>query len=119
MAPGASEERDPLVTAYEERTAQIYDTRAALGEAVSALRTELEQRRGEVAGLSRDNDSLRADNRALRADAERLHAEAGSLHERIAALNAELRSIRRNPIVRLATLPRRIMRRLRKQRQSR
>jgi predicted nuclease with TOPRIM domain len=80
---------------------------------------DLEQRREEVASLSRRNDELQADNGALRADAERLHAEAASLHDRIAALEAELRSIRRSPVVQLATLPRRVMRRLRRQRQAR
>lgn len=118
MPSSAGDEPDPLAAAYEQRTVQVHEARAALADAVSALSTDLEQRREEVARFTQENDALRADNRALRTDAERLHAEAGSLHERIAALDAELQSIRRNPIVQLAAVPRRVMRRLRTRRQS-
>src|SRR5947209_13012862 len=46
-----SRERDALSEAYEQRTSQLHDARAALAEAVSTLRRELEQRRAEVEAL--------------------------------------------------------------------
>src|ERR1700749_3583247 len=82
MAPAASEEPDPLVTASEEQSEQLREAGGALAEAVSALRGDLEQRREEVARLSQQNEELQADNRALRNDAERLPAAAGTPHER-------------------------------------
>jgi predicted RNase H-like nuclease (RuvC/YqgF family) len=81
----AARERDALSEAYEERTSQLHDARAALAEAVSTLRRELEQRRAEVealraqvAELRDERDRAVTDNRALRHEVE---VQRGALEE--------------------------------------
>jgi chromosome segregation ATPase len=71
-----SPERETLAKAYEERTSQLHDARAALAEAVSTLRRELEQRRMEV-------DALRAEIAALRDERDRAVRDNGALRREV------------------------------------
>jgi hypothetical protein len=85
---------DLLAQAYEQRTKHLHDARAALAEAVSALRTELGHRRQEIAALGGARDQAVRDLRAERERSEALDREAQALRTRIAALEAELRDAR-------------------------
>jgi hypothetical protein len=104
--PGAG---DPLAGAYEQRTKQLYDARAALAEAVSALTVELGQRREESTALRDERDRALLDSRALREHAAALEGELRTARELAAAL-------RNMKVVRWTTWPRRIVYRLRARR---
>jgi predicted nuclease with TOPRIM domain len=90
----AGEQPDPQGAAYERRTLQLHEARAALAEVVSALRLELEERRQEAANLEKHNTSLTTDNQALREYAENLAAEHRELLEHAQNLTDELRNLR-------------------------
>jgi predicted RNase H-like nuclease (RuvC/YqgF family) len=114
---------DLLAEAYEERTKHLHDARAALAEAVSALRTELGHRRQEIAALGAARDQAASDHRAERARSEALDREAQELRTRIAALEAELRdarelvtALRNLKVVRWTAWPRRLVYRWRARR---
>src|SRR5947209_3017318 len=87
-----------LMLAYEERTRQLHDARAALSGAVSALTVEL-------AGLREQRDLAQVDIRNLREAQEVLLA-------RIATLERELAAIRNQRVVRWTRWPRSTLRRL-------
>jgi chromosome segregation ATPase len=121
------EELEPLAAAYEQRTKEVHEARGALGEAVWALRLELEQRREEATALRRDNSELRqyaesltTDHRKLHEHAQNLTNEIDRLRERVGVLEGELRSahdlidvLRNMKVVRWTAWPRRIVYRLR------
>ncbi len=135
------EELETLAAAYEERTKEVHETRGALGQAVWALRLELEQRREEATALRQDNGELRQygesliddnrklhehaqnltnDNRTLHEHAQNLTNEIDRLSERVGMLEGELRSandlihvLRNMKVVRWSAWPRRIVYRLR------
>ena len=90
---------DLLMLAYQERTRQLHDARAALSGAVSALTVEL-------GGLREERDLAHIDIRNLREDQE-------ALLQRIATLEAELAELRNRRVVRWTRWPRATLRRLR------
>jgi predicted RNase H-like nuclease (RuvC/YqgF family) len=111
---GARPTVDLLADAYEQRTEHLHDARTALAEAVSALRTELEQRRREVAALGAERDQARLDHGAEQQRSENLARETQELRARIAVLEAELRdarelvtAVRHLKVVRWSAWPRR------------
>jgi predicted nuclease with TOPRIM domain len=130
--PAASE--DAVDTAYLNRTSQLHEARAALGEAVHAMRLELLARREEAEALGKDNESLRARYEALdkewkelgaevewqREERARLITETEQLREQVDRLQHELdaagelnRTYRNMRAVRWTAWPRRIAYRLR------
>jgi chromosome segregation ATPase len=118
--PGAA---DLLAGAYEQRTTHLHDARTALAEAVSALRTELAQRREEVASLGAERDQARLDHRAEHERSEALDRERHELRRRVAALEAELAdtrerltAVRNLKVVRWSAWPRRAVYRWRDRR---
>jgi Glycosyl transferase family 2 len=107
---------DLLPGAYEQRTKQLHNARAALAEAVSTLRTELGQRREEVAALRDERDRALLDNRAVREQSAALAREAQELRPRVETLEGELRdarelaaAMRNMKVVRWTAWPRRIV----------
>ncbi len=92
----------PMAMAYEERTKQLYDARAALSGAVSALTAELVDAR-------RILDGLREQERLLREHIE-------MLVQRIGTLEGELAVMRNMKVVRWTARPRKIVYRLRARR---
>ncbi len=137
--PAAPE--DPAAAAYLNRTSQLHEARAALGEAVHAMRLELVARREETDALRVDNESLRAENESLREryvaldkewkelgaevkwqrdERARLIAESEQLREHVERLEHQLAEARelsmtyRNmKVVRWTAWPRRAVHRLR------
>jgi hypothetical protein len=91
-----------LPRAYEQRTAQLYDARAALAEAVSTLRTELGRRNME-------RDHAIAESRALRERVDLLESELRGARADIAALQGM-------KVVRWTAWPRRVVYRIRARR---
>jgi chromosome segregation ATPase len=83
-----------LATAYRQRDQQLYETRGALGEAVSTLTAELRAKREELASLQAERERLMADNQALRDEVHRLTASLQQLHRDAAALEAALTAAR-------------------------
>ena len=85
---------DPLATAYERRTTQLYEARGALAEAVAALNLELvrlRQESAELRGAREHADNLAAEVDKQRGYAERYAAETQDLREQVARLQGELR----------------------------
>ena len=99
----------PMAMAYEERTKQLYDARAALSGAVSALTAEL-------ANLRRDLDRAAVENRGLKHQERALREHIEVLVQRIEALERELAVIRNMKVLRWTAWPRRIVYRLRARR---
>lgn len=91
--------QDALASAYEHRTFQLHEARAALGEAVHTLRLELSERHREIA-------ALRERNASLDADVERLRGQ-------LAELERQLGEVRNMKLVRWTVWPRRMVYRLR------
>jgi type II secretory pathway component PulL len=89
---------DILMLAYDERTRQLHDARAALSGAVSALTVEL-------SSLREQHDLAHVEIRNLRE-----HKEV--LLERIRMLEGELAAIRNRRVVRWTRRPRAALRRL-------
>jgi chromosome segregation ATPase len=83
---------DARPRAYEQRTAQLYETRGALAEAVATLTVELRAIREDLVRVQDECDRLRADNQALRDNAHSLTDQLQQAHERGAALEAELKA---------------------------
>jgi chromosome segregation ATPase len=85
---------DDLTVAYEQRTKQLCDARAALAEAVAALTVELGQRREESAGLREELAGLREESARLREELARLREElarTGDERDRVLLENEALR----------------------------
>jgi chromosome segregation ATPase len=85
---------DDLTVAYEQRTKQLCDARAALAEAVAALTVELGQRREESAGLREELARLREESARLREELARLREElarTGDERDRVLLENEALR----------------------------
>jgi chromosome segregation ATPase len=80
---------DDLTVAYEQRTKQLCDARAALAEAVAALTVELGQRREESAGLREELARLREESARLREESARLREELARLREELARTGDE------------------------------
>jgi chromosome segregation ATPase len=131
-----SQGEDPLALAYRQRTLQLHEARAALGEAVHTMRLELAARREETEALRGDNESLRGNNDTLqrewkelgaevewqREERARLIAETERLREGVARLERELgqareliATLQNMKAVRWSAGPRRLRRRLRRQ----
>jgi hypothetical protein len=91
--------QDARTVAHEERTRQLYDARAALSEAVSALTLELSR-------LREEHDEARAEIQALR-------DKQGAQEQHSAALEAELAVMRNMKVVRWTRWPRTVVYRLR------
>jgi predicted nucleic acid-binding Zn-ribbon protein len=115
----ADDSEDPLAAAYERRTEQVHEARAALAEAVSALTSELAQRRHELA-------SLRDEQRARDEYVHSLQEEASKQRERAVALEAELRGMSEQAarlhaqlLAASERLPAKLLRRVRARRRSR
>ncbi len=107
----AASEPDPgpasgLAIAYEERTTQLYDARAALSGAVSALTAELVNVRQDLDRAAVENRGLRDQERALR---EHIEVLVG----RIEALEQELTVIRNMKVMRWTAWPRQFVYKLR------
>lgn len=86
MPAAADDSENPLTAAYEQRTQQVYEARGALAEAVSALTSELAQRRREL-------ESLRDEQRARDEYVQSLQEEASKQRERAVVLEAELKGM--------------------------
>src|SRR5437588_8180310 len=91
---------DALALAYEERTRELHDARAALSGAISALTVELSR-------LREQHDLAHADIRNLR-------EHEAALLARVAALEAELEVMRNMRVVRWTAPLRARMPRLRR-----
>jgi chromosome segregation ATPase len=98
MPSTGGEDPDSPEQAYEQRTTQLYEARAALAEAVAALESELKRRheeldglRGELAGARDHAENLAAEADKQRTHAERLTTEIHQLREAVARLEGELR----------------------------
>jgi hypothetical protein len=120
MAASPGDERDPLEIAYAERSAQLYETRVALADAVQTLTDELQARRAEAAAFRAETAAIREDQRALYEQAAAHAALIEGLRDRNAELEAELDllrarlgSLQQMRVVRWTVLPRRVLRRLR------
>jgi chromosome segregation ATPase len=98
------ESQDALTVSSEERTRQLYDARAALSVAVSALTVELSRLRAE-------HDAAQGEIRALR-DQQELQ------RRHIAVLEADLELMRNMKVVRWTKSPRAFVYRLRARRRS-
>jgi chromosome segregation ATPase len=98
----ASPSADALPQAYEQRTAQLYEARTALAEAVSTLRTELWRRNEEC-------DHAIAENRALRERIDLLESELRNAR-------ADITALRGMKVVRWTAWPRLIVYRIRARR---
>jgi tRNA (mo5U34)-methyltransferase len=111
LQPGVPDGRGDALTsgAYEQRTRQLHEARGALAEAVSALTTELNQRREER------NQALR-ENRALREQADALNTEIQNLRQHWHAAHEENVAFRNMKVVRWTASPRRFVYRLRARR---
>ena len=81
---------DDLAASYQRRSQDLYETRAALGDAVSTLRLELEERREECRELHQQLSAVREDNHALRLEVERFAAEARKQNEQSLRYEADL-----------------------------
>jgi chromosome segregation ATPase len=120
MAASTGEERDPLEIAYAERSAQLYETRVALADAVQTLTDELQARRAEAAAFRAETAAIRDDQRALHEQSagyaaliENLRERNAELEAELAALRAQLESLQEMRVVRWTAVPRRVLRRLR------
>jgi chromosome segregation ATPase len=128
------EDPGPLAEAYERRSAQLYEARAALAEAVSALERELARRNEELARRREEVDGLRGELAGAREHAGNLAAEAEKqrklavqhahevtdLHEEVARLATELQAaqetvatLREMKVIRWTAAPRKLAYRLR------
>lgn len=96
----------PLAVAYEQRTRQLRDARAALAEAVSALTDELTQRREEVRGL-------RQHEVALSAEIQKALDYSSHLQEELRRTSELVATLQNMKVVRWTARPRRIVYRLR------
>jgi hypothetical protein len=79
-----------LAAAYEARNKQLHETRAALAEAVSTLRTELDHRRAEAAALRDERDRAINDNRR----AQQLIAEQERALKEMASVLAQFQNMK-------------------------
>jgi uncharacterized coiled-coil DUF342 family protein len=91
MPSNEEEELAPLAEAYERRSTQLYEARAALAEAVASLRTELKRRHEEVHALRTELAALREEAAKQRDHAVRFMSENNALRGDVARLEDELR----------------------------
>jgi chromosome segregation ATPase len=109
---------DPTAAAYEERTLQLHEARAALGEAVHTLRLELAQARQENVALRQQLEDLQQRHtalhdewKALGAEVEWLRKQRTSLMAETARLEQEVHALKNMRVVRWSAWPRRILHR--------
>jgi chromosome segregation ATPase len=127
MAASSGEERDPLVIAYEERSLQLYEARAALADTVQTLRDELQARHAEAAAMREESAAIREETAAIREDHRALFEQAAAhaalikglrdrnreLEAELEATRGQLRSMQSMKVIRWTAFSRQVLRRLR------
>ena len=106
-------EDDRLGRAYEERSAQLYDARAALAEAVSTVTAELNRCREERDRALAEVQGLREHTRALEDEVDKQQRHAADMDRAARAAQARLATLERVGLVRWIVRARTIVDRLR------